>query len=92
MELSREIKTENTLERELYQELLELDMIYKNITDVLLEQDKKLDSIIDNMDTIKLDVEKTKTELEMANEYQNSAMWKKINLFGFLTLITCIFK
>ncbi len=79
-------------EEEIYRELQELDLIYKNITDVLQEQDKKIDSIIDNMDIIKLDVEKTKKDLEMAESYQNSVMWKKINLFGFLTLITCIFK
>ena len=79
-------------EEEIYRELQELDLIYKNISDVLQEQDKKIDSIIDNMDIIKLDVEKTKKDLEMAESYQNSVMWKKINLFGFLTLITCIFK
>ena len=79
-------------EEEIYRELQELDLIYKNISDVLQEQDKKIDSIIDNMDIIKLDVEKTKKDLEMAESYQNSFIWKKINLFGFLTLITCIFK
>jgi t-SNARE complex subunit (syntaxin) len=79
-------------EEEIYRELQELDLIYKNISDVLQEQDKKIDSIIDNMDIIKLDVEKTKKDLEIAESYQKSATWKKINLFGFLTLITCIFK
>lgn len=88
MEFSPEIE----IKRNLYKELSELDMIYKNMTDVLQDQDKKLDTIVDNMDTIKLDIEKTKNELETAELYQNSAMWKKINLFGFLTLFTCIFK
>lgn len=84
------LKNEIINDKEIYSDLVKLNEIYENITDTLQSHDEKLDSIIDNIDIIKLDVEKSKKDLELAQEYQNSAMWKKINLFGFLTVFTTL--
>lgn len=81
-----------TTEEELYKDLKQINKIYEDMTEILKVHDTKLDSIIEHMDVIKLDAEKTKKELEEAERYQNSAMWKKINLFGFLTIFGYIFK
>jgi t-SNARE complex subunit (syntaxin) len=87
LENKSQLQYDEQLEREISKDLYEINEIYKNLSDMIISQDKKLDLIIDNLDKSDLYMEKSKVELELADTYQKAAMWKKITLTGLFGVI-----
>jgi hypothetical protein len=65
----------------LYQDMKEINEINKNIQDYILNQNKQIDSIIDNMDELCVSSEQVHNDLIESKNLNNSTIWMKISLF-----------